>query len=139
MEHERERSEAMDIQVFEDGAGAVTDPRYGLDRFRALKRHSLERIYLGARPTLYQWGAGVVGKKWLREWGTPRPKAVVDLHPRKIGETIHGCPVIAPDALPSPGESFTVIADGAPGAREEIRAWFVDRHYVELEDFLFLS
>jgi hypothetical protein len=28
---------------------------------------------------------------------------------------------------------------GAPGARDEIRAWFVERGYRELEDFLFLA
>ncbi|MEX2016610.1 MAG: glycosyltransferase family 2 protein, partial [Candidatus Hydrogenedentales bacterium] len=45
---------------------SMTDPRYGLDRFRALKReHLLATRLAGGRP-FYQWGAGEVGKAWLR-------------------------------------------------------------------------
>ena len=96
-------------------------------------------MYLDSRLEFYQWGAGEVGKTWLREWSDRRPEAVVDIAPRKIGKTIHGTLVIAPDDLPKPGNGFTVVAVGAPGAREEIREWFVSRGYVECVDFLFLA
>lgn len=118
---------------------SMTDPRYSPEQFRALKRHYLDKTYLANRSEFYQWGAGEVGKPWLREWGTHAPKAVVDIHPRKIGRTIHGAPVIAPEGLPGHGEAFTVVAVGAPGAREEIRAWFSERGYTELVDYLFLA
>ena len=116
-----------------------TDQRYGPIQFRALKRRYLARSYLSEGREFYQWGAGVVGKNWLREWEAERPKAVVDLHPRKIGKTIHGARVIAPEELPGPGAAFTVVTVGAPGARDEIRAWFNGRGYEELRDYLFLS
>jgi len=113
--------------------------RYALDQFRALKRAYLNRSYLEGRSVFHQWGAGEVGKLWLREWQTLKPQAVVDIHPRKIGRQIHGIPVITPDDLSGPGTTFIIIAVGAPGAREEIRAWLIPRGYVELRDFLFVA
>jgi hypothetical protein len=117
----------------------MSDPRYGLDRFRALKRHYLFRSYLSDEKPFCQWGAGEVGKLWLREWGVRRPLAVVDVNPRKIGRSIHGVRVIEAADLPPPGESFVLVAVGAPGAREEIRAWLSPRGYRELEDYLFIA
>lgn len=118
---------------------SMTAERYSLGRFRALKRAYLGRSYLEGRSGFYQWGAGEVGKTWLREWQTIKPQAVADIHPRKIGREIHEIPVIAPDDLPSPGTTFIIIAVGAPGAREEIRAWLSSRGYVELRDFVFVA
>ena len=117
----------------------MTDERYSLPRFRELKRHYVEAMYLSKLDAFYQWGAGAVGKTWLREWETRLPKAVVDIAPRKIGKIIHDTLVIEPEDLPKPGEGFTVIAVGAPGAREEIREWFCSRNYQETHDFLFLA
>ena len=71
--------------------------------------------------------------------GSHRPKAVVDIAPRKIGKTIHNTLVIEPDDLPAPGAGFTVVAVGAPGARGEIRDWFMTRGYMECKDFIFLA
>ncbi len=118
---------------------SMTDPRYEEGSFRALKRHHLARTYLKGRESFYQWGAGEVGKRWLREWGEMRPEAVVDINPRKIGREIHGTLVIEPEPLPPPGESFIVIAVGTPGAREDIRAWLNPRGYTETLDYLFLA
>lgn len=123
----------------EPGRLSMNDPRYAPERFRALKRHYLLRSYLRGRSVFHQWGAGEVGKRWLREWDQPRPAAVVDINPRKIGRSIHGTPVIAPEALPGPGETFVLVAVGAPGAREEIRDWFAPRGYSETADYLFIS
>ncbi len=118
---------------------SMVSPRYGPDRFRALKRHYLFLTYLEKVERFYQWGAGEVGKAWLREWGERKPVAAVDINPRKIGRAIHGIPIIPLEDLPKPGETFTVIAVGAPDARDEIRAWLLPRGYRELHDFLFLA
>jgi glycosyltransferase involved in cell wall biosynthesis len=118
---------------------SMTAPRYSEAAFRALKRCYLFEIHPLRNRHFFQWGAGEVGKRWLREWDFPRPEAVADINPRKIGKTIHNTPVIAPGALPPPGSAFTVIMVGAPGAREEIRAWFGSRGYRETADYLFLA
>lgn len=121
------------------GRLSMNDPRYTPKAFRQLKRHYLHKALFASNRPLYQWGAGEVGKRWLREWEGGRPEAVVDINPRKIGRTIHGTPVIAPDALPPPGCALILVAVGAPGARDEIRAWLEPRGYRESHDFLFLA
>ncbi len=121
------------------GRLSALDERYSLPKFRALKRHYLFRSVLKERKSFYQWGAGEVGKAWLTEWGQRSPVAVVDVNPRKIGKVIHEVPVIAASELPPAGEAFTVVAVGAPGAREEIREWFGSHGYSEMLDYLFLA
>lgn len=118
---------------------SLSDPRYAPGRFRALKGHYLPRIHPRPCLPLYQWGAGEVGKRWLRDAANDAPLAVVDINPRKIGRKIHGVPVIAPDELPAPGELFVIVAVGSPGARDEIRAWFREHGYEEIRDFLFVA
>lgn len=121
------------------GRLSMTDARYAPMQFRACKRHYLMRSHLADGRRFHQWGAGEVGNRWLREWTDARPEAVVDINPRKIGRSIHNVPVIAPEALPPPGDSFVVVAVGAPGARDEIRAWLAPRGYVEMRDFVFVA
>lgn len=126
-----------------DGRLSRADGRYSSERFRALKRHYLLKTYLAdkeRRASFIQWGAGEVGKPWLRECGSDaRPVAVVDINPRKIGRMIHGTKVIAPEELPEAGKAFIVIAVGAPGARDEIRQWLGEHGHKELRDYLFLA
>jgi glycosyltransferase involved in cell wall biosynthesis len=115
------------------------DPRYTPKAFRQLKRHFLSHSYLKRRTVPFiQWGAGEVGKRWLREWPTP-PQAVVDIHPRKVGRIIHGVRVIPREALPAPGQAFVVIAVGARGARSDIRHYLGRKGYEELRHYLFIA
>jgi glycosyltransferase involved in cell wall biosynthesis len=118
---------------------SMTDERYGAARFRALKRHYLLEGPLRSERPFYQWGAGEVGKRWLREWQDRRPEAVVDINPRKIGTKIHGFQVIEAEELPPPGTALILAAVGAPGARDDIRAWLDPRGYVEGVDYLFVA
>lgn len=121
------------------GRLSMNDPRYSPDAFRACKRHYLRATVLSRFPRFHQWGAGEIGKPWLREWGDTPPEAVVDIRPSKLGKTIHGVPVIPAESLPPPGETFIVIAVGTPGARDIIRAWLHPRGYREGRDFTFLA
>lgn len=118
---------------------SMNDERYSPSRFRALKRHYLFQIHPLAGRRLVQWGAGSVGKPWLREWNDPRPTAVVDINPRKIGEMIHRVPVVTPEELPAPEQGFIVVAVGTEGARDEIRSWMLPRGYQERKDFIFVA
>jgi glycosyltransferase involved in cell wall biosynthesis len=121
------------------GRLSMNDPRYEEAAFRALKRHYLAQLPARMGRPLYQWGAGEVGKRWLREWGSAAPVAVVDINSRKIGRVIHGLRVIAPEELPSPGACFIVIMVGTPGARDDIRDRLHPRGFRECEDYLFLA
>lgn len=133
------------------GRLSMTDPKYNEAAFRALKRHFLKESGLlvpgpegtctsrGGAVQFYQWGAGEVGKRWLREWISVRPAAVIDINERKIGETIHNTPVVPPEDLPEPGSVIVLIAVGTLGARDLIREWLLSRGYVEGTDFLFVA
>ncbi|MFP4173190.1 MAG: glycosyltransferase family 2 protein [Candidatus Hydrogenedentota bacterium] len=122
------------------GRLSMRDDRYSPYQFRRLKRHYLFQSYLEGKRPFVQWGAGEVGKTWLKEWPEDRrPSAVVDINPRKIGRFIHGLRVIAPDEMPAAGERFVIIAVGAPGARPEIREWLAFHGYREGEHYLFVA
>jgi len=118
---------------------SMTDSRYNDAAFRALKRHYLRDFPARKGRLLCQWGAGEVGKRWLREWKTDVPVAVVDINPRKIDRIIHGVPVIAPEKVPPPEECFVVVMVGTPGARDEIRGTLRGLGFHECEDYLFLA
>ncbi len=118
---------------------SMSDPRYDEAPFRQIKRDHLLLSFLSFGRPVYQWGAGEVGKRWLREWDTVRPVAAVDLHPRKIGYRIHGIPVIRPEDLPPLDSVFIVVAVGARGARDEIRQWLTAQGARELQDFVFVA
>jgi len=100
-----------------------TDPRYAPERFLALKLAALRRGPLaGDRPAVV-WGAGPVGKAWARALlaaGNP-VAAFVEVDPRKIGERIHGAPVIPVADAPTVRGALHLGAVGQRGARERIR------------------
>ena len=90
-----------------------TDARYAPERFFELKLESLLRAVPARRTALVVWGAGPIGKAWARGL-TARGRAVrafVEVDPRKIGQTIHGAPVVGVAAAGG------VPARGAPGRR----------------------
>lgn len=121
------------------GRLSMCSPRYDEAAFRRFKRHWLvESRITGGRP-LYQWGAGEVGKRWLREWPAGALQAVADIRPSKIGQRIHGYDVIRPEELPMPGTCFIVVVVGTPGARDIIRAHAGRLGFREGEDFCFIA
>lgn len=117
----------------------INDDRYSPERFRALKREHLVDMLVGTGKAFWQWGAGEVGKVWLREWDSLQPAFVVDVNPRKFGKKIHGVTVVPPDDLPPAGEVVITVAVGAPGARKQLRGWFGERGYREAHDYWFVA
>jgi glycosyltransferase involved in cell wall biosynthesis len=111
------------------------DPRYDENAFRRCKVHYLGRRIAGR--SVVVWGAGPVGKAFARalQDAGHRVAAFVDLDPRKIGQEIHGAPVIAPSGVPAFRGSFCVGAVGSPGAREEIRAMLSSLGWREPEEW----
>ncbi|MFZ5444273.1 MAG: glycosyltransferase [Myxococcota bacterium] len=110
------------------------DARYALERHLDLKADYLARRF--ARTPLTLWGATDTGRA-LSQRLTARGCRVVrfvELNPRKLGQRIHGVPVIHPDELPRDG-SHVLSCVAAQGARDDIRAWFQARGFIELEHF----
>jgi glycosyltransferase involved in cell wall biosynthesis len=120
------------------------DPRYGPDRFRAIKVHFLRRTLLaGGRPAVI-WGAGPIGKAFARALaraGTP-VAAFVDLAPGRVGQDIHGAPVVRPERageFAGPGSAtgaLILAAVGQPHARQEIRDACRGLGLVEGQDYV---
>ncbi len=114
------------------------DPRYSPERFRRAKLEFLRQTLLAERDGLVIWGAGPVGKAFARAANRSdiRVRAFVDLDPRKVGQTIHGAPVLSTDAATRLLQSLHVAAVGQPGAREEIRRTLSTLGREEGKDFV---
>lgn len=111
-----------------------TDVRYAEDAFRRCKVHYLRRRIAG-RPVVI-WGAGPVGKAFSRALQDAHHDitAFVDLDPRKIGQEIHGAPVIHPADIHGYRTAYILGAVGSPDARAEIRAALHEAGFREPED-----
>jgi glycosyltransferase involved in cell wall biosynthesis len=108
-----------------DGPGRLTrtDARYAARRFLALKLAALEEAHLVPRRPLVVWGAGKVGKAWARallQRGHAL-QAFVEVDPRKIGQRIHGAPVVRCAEAGRWREALHLSAVGQRGARGRIR------------------
>lgn len=124
---------------------SLRSPAYAPAAFRRCKVHYLVRGPLrqaGARvrPTVV-WGAGRVGKAFsnaLRQRGGEL-EAFVDLDPRKVGQLIHGAPVLDPAGferrLRREPRPYVLAAVGSPGARAEIRGALRGMGMREVADF----
>ncbi len=100
-----------------------TDPRYAARRFLALKLDALEALHLRRPRPLVVWGAGKVGKAWARALLARGHvvDAFVEVDPRKIGQRIHGAPVLACAQAGGLAHALHLAAVGQRGARRRIR------------------
>ena len=101
-----------------------TDARYAPARFLDLKLRALEERHLPPGRPLVVWGAGDVGKAWARALLARGHalKAFVEVDPRKIGQRIHGAPVVGCGEVASLAPALHLAAVGQRDARARIRA-----------------
>ncbi|MEC7524807.1 MAG: glycosyltransferase family 2 protein [Myxococcota bacterium] len=106
-----------------EGRATFTHPRYAPARLREARAAFLAPRLTG-RPFAI-WGAGRTGKRLARalEAHGVCPEAWIDIDPAKIGRRARGAPILGPDAAESSlAGTFLVVAVGARGARDEVRA-----------------
>ncbi|HSH75733.1 MAG TPA: glycosyltransferase family 2 protein, partial [Longimicrobiales bacterium] len=118
-----------------------TDPRYAAGAFLACKVHHLRRTLLVGRAGVVVWGGGPVGKAAARALlgaGT-RVIAFVDVDPRKVGQVIHGAPVLAVGEGVGIEGALHLAAVGQPGARERLRRMLGEAGLEELRDFVAIA
>jgi len=126
-------------RVREDRHSLASD-RYSAAAFRRCKVHFLREAFLPASRPLVVWGAGKVGKPLaleLRRQGVP-VTAFVDLDPRKIGQEIHGAPVLDPGGFESrlrEDRPYVLGAVGSAGARSRIRDALGGLGCAEIRDY----
>jgi hypothetical protein len=114
-----------------------TDPRYGLDRHVALKCGALAGGPLRGVAEVALWGAGETGRTFadgLLRVGI-RVVAFVEVDRKKVGRTIRGAPVHSFEEVERLRGVPLLVAVGAPGARQLIRAELDKRGFVELRDY----
>jgi len=115
-----------------------TSEAYGIDRFTACKASFLADAFLARSSRYVLWGYGGTGRalqRALRERGKA-PAAIVELHPRRLGNRIHGAPVIPPDAIAEWRDLPLVVSVAGGTARGRIRAALARMGYRELRDFV---
>jgi len=117
------------------------DARYGTEAFLACKAHYLRRTLLAHGRKAVVWGAGPVGKaaaRALRAAGT-EVAAFVEVNPRKLGQRIHGAPVVGAEAALESEGVLHLAAVGQPGARERLRGLLAGAGLEELRDFVAIA
>lgn len=115
------------------------DPRYSRDAFDAVRSEYLarDRRLHGSREIVF-WGAGRRTRsrvRRLRERGI-RGAAWIDIDPRKIGRTVEGLPVVAPEWLERSERPFVLVYVTNHGARELIGDLLARMGYRSGEDWL---
>ena len=129
------------------GRASRNDPVYAPERFTDLKEHYLREHVLDPSRPLAVWGGGPVGKEWARRL---RPRFIIELDPRKLGQRVHGADVVAPEALlPELGRRGVFVVVGVAAlsrrrseddpwytARDEIRERLDAAGAVELHDYV---
>ncbi len=114
-----------------------TDSRYALERHVALKCAALARGPLAGRREVAVWGAGPTGKSFadaLAREGI-HVSLFVEVDPRKIGRTVRGAPVVSYEEVARARGLPLLVAVGAPGARDLIRAELARAGFKEVEDY----
>lgn len=102
-----------------------THADYGQQRFTECRAWHLSRDFLLDRPDYVLWGHGRTGRalrKTLARLGH-QPRLIVEVHPRRVGQRIHGAAVIAPEALARQRGGLPIVASvSGLGPRTEIRS-----------------
>lgn len=117
------------------------DGRYALERFTACRAHALARDFLASSNDYVLWGHGPTARALRRalEAHGRHAAAIVEVHPRRIGQTIAGAPVLAPEALATrPNLRRLPLIASVSGAvpRAKIRAALEALAYRDGHDFV---
>jgi GT2 family glycosyltransferase len=114
-----------------------TDPRYALARHVALKAAWLAAGPLSARREVAIWGAGETGRAFARALAAHgvAPALFLEVDPRKIGRTVQGAPVRSFEEVEKARGLPLLVAVGAAGARDLIRAELAGRGFEEGRDY----
>jgi len=117
---------------------SLTAPDYAIDRFTACKAHFLADSFLAAEPQYILWGYGGTGRALRRalEESGKRPSHIVELHTGRLGNRIHGAPVVPLSELPRLPRRPVVVSVAGAGPRGEIRRALAAMGFSETRDYI---
>jgi glycosyltransferase involved in cell wall biosynthesis len=115
-----------------------TGASYALPRFTAIKAAFLAEQFLARTDHYVLWGYGFTGRALRRALLAHGKRAshIVEVHPGRLGNTIHGAPVVPPEALPGLAPLPVVVSVARAGPRDQIRAAMTDMGFRETRDFV---
>jgi hypothetical protein len=115
-----------------------TGPAYALDRITACKASFLAAHFLGTTAEYVLCGYGATGRALRRALLAhgKRPSHVVEVHAGRLGQTIHGAPVIAYDDLPRLRPRPVVVSVAGEAPRRLIRDALTTIGLEETRDFV---
>jgi hypothetical protein len=113
-------------------------PQYAIERFAACKADFLARSFLASSDRYTLWGYGSTGRGLRRALAAvgKRPAYIVEMHPGRLGNLIHGAPVVPPAELRRLPRLPLVVAVAGLEPRCEIRAALRALDYREPDDFI---
>lgn len=122
------------------GTGTLsrTDRRYAIDSFTACKAAYLASGFLSGAPTYVLWGYGGTGRALRRALAAhgKLPSHIVEVKRGRIGQRIHGAPVIPHTGLASLAPGPIVVSVARAGPRCEIRGVLASIGRVEGVDYI---
>ncbi len=128
------------LLAWRDGPGRLTrtHPMYAMERIVACKAAFLAAGFLAGAREWTLWGYGGTGRALHRALGRHglRPSVIVEVHAGRLGNDIHGAPVVSPDMLAALPRRPLVVSVAGAAARAEIRAFLAARGWVEPRDFV---
>jgi glycosyltransferase involved in cell wall biosynthesis len=115
-----------------------TAPEYAGGRFTACKAYYLARGFLAAAESFVLWGYGTTGRALRRALAAhgKTPSHIVEVKASRLGQRIHGAPVIPIADLRALRGQPIVVSVARLGPRSEIRAALASMHFVEGRDFV---
>jgi glycosyltransferase involved in cell wall biosynthesis len=115
-----------------------TGEAYGRERITRCKATFLARSFLAGEDRYGLWGYGGTAKAIRRALGElgKQPCHIVELHPGRLGNRIHGADVIAPSRLRESCRRPLLVSVAGAGPRNEIRGALESMGLRELRDFV---
>jgi hypothetical protein len=115
-----------------------TSPVYADARFTACKAAHLAASFLAGAPRYLLWGYGGTGRALARalEAHGRRPAAIVEIHPRRLGRSIRGAPVVSRHALGPPRGLPLVVSVAGAEPRALIRTELARLGWRECVDYV---
>jgi hypothetical protein len=117
---------------------SLQSPRCAIASIVRCKAAHLASGFLEEGDRYVLWGFGGTGKALRRALAAhgKHPAAIVELHPGRLGNRIHGAPVVPPDHLAGAAPLPIVVSVAGLAARSEIRACLGALGFRESRDFV---
>ncbi len=131
-----------ELLAWRDGPARLSrsSPAYAQAAFTACKAEFLAQGFLAGHTHYALWGYGGTGRALARALAAHGKSLgrVIELHPRRLGQRIHGAAVVPPAALREPEARALplVVSVAGAGPRAEIRAALAALGYADGRDFV---